>query len=66
MLILIVLFLVIILGSISYIFTPKEKYNIMIVLLRGWILFLFSLMICILCCFFYKYCVVHENETLNQ
>ena len=65
MLILIVLFLLIILGSISYIFTPKEKYNIVTVLLRGWIIFLFSLMICILCCVFCKYCVVHENETLN-
>lgn len=53
---LIVLCLVIVFGSISYIFTPTEKYDFVIALFRGWIIFLFSLMTSILGCTCYKFC----------
>ena len=63
MLFLTVLCLVMVFGSASYIFTPTEKYDIVVVLFRGWFIFLFSIITSILGCACYKFCnCQHVNE----
>lgn len=56
MIFLTLLCLVIVFGSASYIFTPTEKYDFAVVLFRGWVIFLFSIMTSILGCACYKFC----------